>query len=58
MVDHTDGCTSYVLNRAGGIELMTGFGREDTLTRARAELGPSNLLGVRWKRIILGMSGS
>jgi hypothetical protein len=39
-----------------GLSLMVGFGREDTLTRARSDLGPSNLLGVRWKRIILGES--
>lgn len=31
-----------------------GFGQEDTVTRARMDLPPSNLLKVRWKRVILG----
>jgi len=35
-------------------KLMTGFGREYPLTRARADLGPSELFNARWKRIILG----
>jgi hypothetical protein len=37
--------------------LIVGFGREDTMNRAARDLGPSELLDVRWKRIILGEFG-
>lgn len=38
------------------MRLTADFGREHPLTRARLDLGPSELLNARWKRIILGMS--
>jgi hypothetical protein len=35
---------------------MIGFGREETAHLANKGKGPSKLLDIRWKRIILGTS--